>query len=99
MPQSPHEMPQGMSHRGITGPSTLLSPFLPTATPGGPLDEEQHEFADSSAPLLNMYREMAEEEDNRIAEHRQNDTGGILIFVSSQPPFDITLHIKSTHID
>jgi hypothetical protein len=47
------------------------------------LDEDRHQFADSSAPLFNMYRKMAEEEDNKMAERWQKDADGILIFVSS----------------
>ncbi|KAI0253417.1 hypothetical protein BJV78DRAFT_1360235 [Lactifluus subvellereus] len=71
MAQPPHEnvsIPQGTaaSHRG--GPSNRIP------------DEEQHEFADSSGPLFNMYRDMAKEEDNKMAERWQKDADGILIF-------------------
>ncbi|KAI0253408.1 hypothetical protein BJV78DRAFT_208802 [Lactifluus subvellereus] len=65
----PHEtvsMSQGTGHRG--GP--------PSAIP----DEERQKFADSSAPLFNMYRDMAKEEDNKMAERWQKDADGILIF-------------------
>ena len=46
-----------------------------------------------------MYREIAEEEDKKMAERWQKDAEGILIFVSSHLTFDITSHIKSTFID
>jgi hypothetical protein len=50
------------------------------------------EFADSSGPLFYMYREMAEEEDNKMAERWQKDAEGIIIFVSPQ-----LLSIPFTH--
>ena len=46
-----------------------------------------------------MYRNMAEEEDNKMAERWQKDADGILIFVSSQLTFHVTSHIGSTNID
>jgi hypothetical protein len=46
-----------------------------------------------------MYREMAEEEDEKTAKRWQKDADGILIFVSSHITFDTTSHIKSTYID
>ncbi|KAI0253404.1 hypothetical protein BJV78DRAFT_1351773 [Lactifluus subvellereus] len=69
MAQPPHEagnMPRGVSHTG--GPANAIP------------DEEQPRFADSSAPLFNMYRKIAEEEDNKMAERWQKDADGILIF-------------------
>jgi hypothetical protein len=42
-----------------------------------------------------MYREIAGEEDDKMAERWQKDADGILIFVSSHLTFDITSHIKS----
>jgi hypothetical protein len=44
--------------------------------------EQQSEFADSSGPFFTMYREMTEEEDNKMAERWQKDAEGIIIFVS-----------------
>ena len=46
-----------------------------------------------------MYRRIAEEEDNKMAERWQKAADGILIFVSSQLTFRITSHIRSTNID
>ena len=46
-----------------------------------------------------MYREIAEEEDDKMAERWQKDAKVIIIFVSSHLTFDITSHIKSTYID
>jgi hypothetical protein len=55
---------------------------------GLPLDSlhngGQSEYADSSAPLFNMYLRMAEEEDDKMAERWQKKADGILIFVSLQ---------------
>jgi hypothetical protein len=39
------------------------------------------EFSDSSGPLFDMYREMAEEEDKKMAERWTKDADGIIIFV------------------
>ena len=55
------------------------------------------EFADSSGPLFFMYRKMAEEEDNKMAERWQKDADGILIFVSLQFIFDTASHIESKY--
>jgi hypothetical protein len=46
-----------------------------------------------------MHREMAEEEDTKVAERWQKDAEGIVIFMSSRLTFDITSHIKSTNKD
>jgi hypothetical protein len=40
------------------------------------------EYADSSAPLFNMYLRMAEEEDDKMAARWQKKADGVLIFVS-----------------
>ncbi|KAI0250418.1 hypothetical protein BJV78DRAFT_559246 [Lactifluus subvellereus] len=42
--------------------------------------EPQPGFADSSGPLFHMYREMAEEQDNKMTERWQKDAEGIIIF-------------------
>jgi hypothetical protein len=50
------------------------------------------EYADSSAPLFNMYLRMAEEGDDKMAERWQKNADGVLIFVSLQ----FYLHITQT---
>jgi hypothetical protein len=61
--------------------------------------EQEPEFADGSGPLFSMYRKMAEEEDNKMAERWQKDAEGILIFVSPQFIFHTASHIKSNITD
>jgi hypothetical protein len=39
------------------------------------------EFSDSSGPLFDMYCEMAEEEDKKMADRWTKDADGIIIFV------------------
>jgi hypothetical protein len=45
-------------------------------------------FSDGSGPIFKMYVDMAEKEDNKMAERWQKDADGILIFVSDH----ISLH-------
>jgi hypothetical protein len=57
--------------------------------------EEQYEFSDDSAPLFTIYREITEEEDNKMTKRWQKDADGILIFVSPQlMGFPIALRIN-----
>ncbi|KAI0246406.1 hypothetical protein BJV78DRAFT_151749 [Lactifluus subvellereus] len=53
-----------------------------TNRPGAAPDQAQRaqNFDDSSGPLFFMYRKMAEEEDDKMAERWQKDADGILIF-------------------
>jgi hypothetical protein len=47
-------------------------------------EEDQFpEFSDSSGPLFYMYREMAEEEDKKMADRWAKDANGIIVFVGS----------------
>ncbi|KAH9989388.1 hypothetical protein BJV74DRAFT_922893, partial [Russula compacta] len=44
------------------------------------LSQGESNFGDSSGPLFTLYSEIAEEEDNRMAERWQKDAEGIIIF-------------------
>ena len=67
--------------------------------PNRPLRELQGEsdYSGSSRPLLSMYCKIAEEEDNKMVEHCQNDSLGILIFVSPHVSPSMNPHINRKH--
>jgi hypothetical protein len=66
----------------------------PNSTQATENQETQPGFADSSGPLFHMYREMAEEQDNKMAERWQKDAEGIIIFVSLDFLFRAASHTK-----
>jgi hypothetical protein len=54
-------------------------------------------LSDSSRPLFSMYSKMAEDEDNKMATHWQNDADGIRVFVSPFVPTPPT-HLNETYM-
>ena len=56
--------------------------------------QAESNFGDSSGPLFSMYSEMAEKEDNKMAERWQKDALGILIFVSPLLGFSIAPRVN-----
>ena len=56
------------------------------------LSQGESNFGDSSGPLFTLYSEIAEEEDNKMAERWQKDAEGIIIFVRPEVPFHTTAY-------
>jgi len=91
--------------RGTIPHSTLPSPISLPFTVNGHLRAPKHQstlnqqlrgesnFRDSSGPLFSMYSKMAEEEDNKMADHWQKDADGILIFVSPHAWFRVIIRL------
>jgi hypothetical protein len=70
-PQSPREtssMPRGTNPRGMLPVPQTCHPQFRQHLTGDSQPEGQPKFSDSSGPLFNMYREIAEEEDKRMGE-------------------------------
>ena len=51
-------------------------------------------FGDSSGRLFTIYYKAAEEEDNKMVKRWQEDTKGILIFVSPRVGIRLSLHMN-----
>ena len=97
---------EGGGNSGMCQPSLWPAPtnselcivdrYPPQPTPNQPPQPFQgrSDYSDSSWPLYSMYSNIAEDEDDKMAERCQKDKDGTLIFVSSHISAQMTPHIN-----